>query len=84
MMTRTREISVQYYAVFREQRGLSAEIVQTQAATLADLYTELKRAHQFSLPLERVQVAVNDEFCEWHEALPDRATVVFIPPVAGG
>lgn len=83
-MNKTKQISIHYYALFREQRGLASERVSTEATTLAELYAELSARHSFSLPLNYVQVAVNDEFQEWHEPVRDASSVVFIPPVAGG
>jgi molybdopterin converting factor small subunit len=83
-MSSGKTITVQYYALFREQRGASSETLTTSAPTLRELYAELKKAYAFSLPEERVQVAVNDEFAEWDAAVPENSRVVFIPPVAGG
>jgi molybdopterin converting factor small subunit len=68
----------------REQRGLSAETVQTGAATAGDLYRELASAHGFTLGVERVRVAINNEFASWDRPLAAHDIVVFIPPVAGG
>jgi MoaD family protein len=79
-----KQIQIEYYAVFREQRGQSSESRQTEAATLRDLYAELKSQYGFSLSAERVQVAVADEFVEWDRPLQSGDKVVFIPPVAGG
>jgi molybdopterin converting factor small subunit len=83
-MNSTKTINVQYFALFREQRGKPSETVATSARDLRELYGELAKAHGFSLPVERVQVAVDDEFAEWDAAVPESGTVVFIPPVAGG
>lgn len=83
-MNSTRTINIQYFALFREQRGKSSETVATAANNLGELYAELAKMHGFSLPLEQVQVAVDDEFAEWDAAVPESGTVVFIPPVAGG
>jgi molybdopterin converting factor small subunit len=80
----TREISIGYYAVLREQRGLSSESYSTVAATARELYDELRRRHNFSLDPGRLAVAVNDEFKSWDYALQNGDRVVFIPPVAGG
>ena len=77
-------IHVQYFAILREQRGLSRETLSTTAATAVDLYTELQAKHGFSLPADRLRVAINDEFMAWSAPLGDGAAVVFIPPVAGG
>jgi molybdopterin converting factor small subunit len=78
------DVSIQYYAVLREQAGRSAERVETSAATPADLYAERREVHRFTLPVALLRVAVNDEFCEWTRPLRNGDRVVFIPPVAGG
>ena len=77
-------IHVQYYAVLREQAGMSDETLTSAAATPADLYRELQARHRFALAPALLRVAVNDEFCEWDRPLSAGDRVVFIPPVAGG
>ena len=77
-------VTVQYFAILREQRGLTEEKVSTAAATLAALYDELRVRHGFTLPADRVRAAVNDEFVASAALLRDGVRVVFIPPVAGG
>jgi molybdopterin converting factor small subunit len=77
-------IHVQYFALLREQRGLSREDVGTTAATPAELYAELKTRHGFTLVAEQLRVAVGGEFAPWTRPLESGADVVFIPPVAGG
>lgn len=79
-----RQISVQYYALLREQAGRSSESLVTTAATPRELYEQLKARYPFSLAPEMLRVAVNSEFGEWEQALEDGDSVVFIPPVAGG
>ncbi|MDE1894643.1 MAG: MoaD/ThiS family protein [Xanthomonadaceae bacterium] len=78
------EVNVQYYAQLREQAGVSAERVGTDAASLRALYRELSARHGFSLPLEALKVAVNARFSDWDRVPGAGDTVVFIPPVAGG
>jgi molybdopterin synthase sulfur carrier subunit len=80
----TRTVHIQYFAILREQRGLARETVTTTAATAAKLYEELSARHGFSLPWDRLRVAIDDEFSAWGAALRDGAAVAFIPPVAGG
>ncbi len=79
-----KSIDIEYYAILREQRGLSSETVQTTADTAKDLYVELTDQHQFSMTLDTLKVVVNEEFRKWDHALNEGDTVVFIPPVAGG
>ncbi|HTQ11619.1 MAG TPA: MoaD/ThiS family protein [Fimbriimonadaceae bacterium] len=78
------QVRVQYYAVFREQRGLGEETIETSVATAGDLYRELAARHGFALPPSLVRASVNLQFRSLDAALSPGDTVVFIPPVAGG
>jgi molybdopterin converting factor subunit 1 len=80
----TLPVRLEYFALLREQRGLAAETIDTAAPTARDLYRELAAAHGFTLGVERVRVAINNEFASWDRALAANDTVVFIPPVSGG
>ena len=77
-------VVVEYYALLREERGQSSEVITTQAQTPRELYEELQERFRFSLPSQRLGVAVNDEFQGWDSVLKADDKVVFIPPVAGG
>jgi len=79
-----KRIQIHYYALLREQRGLSEELLVTFARSARQLYRELSERYRFSLPAEQLRVAVNDEFQNWDDPLQDNDRVVFIPPVAGG
>ena len=80
----TRHITVQYYALLREQAGRREEALVTAARTPRELYTELAARYPFSLAPEVLRVAINAEFGEWSTPLAEGDAVVFIPPVAGG
>jgi molybdopterin converting factor subunit 1 len=80
----TRVISVQYFAILREQRGRSDERLTTDTKTVSALYDALRAQHGFTLPGDRIRAAVNGEFVESLYTLKDGDEVVFIPPVAGG
>lgn len=79
-----RAFRVQYFAVLREQAGRSEELLDSTAATAAELYEELKHRHRFRLERTQLKVAVNSEFSDWQRPLEAGDTIVFIPPVAGG
>jgi sulfur-carrier protein len=79
-----KKVRVRYFAILREQRGLGEEQVATEAGTAGELYEELRKIHRFTLPAERLRVAVNDAFEPWGSAVKDGDALVFIPPVAGG
>ncbi len=77
-------LNVQYFAILREQRGVSQEQLSTAARTPAALYEELRARYPFTLPGDRVRAAVNETFVDADSVLNDGDQVVFIPPVAGG
>jgi sulfur-carrier protein len=79
-----KRIKVQYYAVFREQRRLGEEVVETDAKTAGELYAELAARHDFKLPASLVRASVNLQFEPLDSVVAEGDTVVFIPPVAGG
>lgn len=77
-------VHINYFAIFKEQRGLSEEHCQTGASTVGQLYDELKGKYRFTLARNVLRAALNDEFCEWDQSLKTGDKVVFIAPVAGG
>ena len=78
------KLTIEYYAILKEQRGRGSESLETPARKPAELYDELKARHGLSLDRSTLNVAGNAEFAEWDQPLRDGDTVVFIPPVAGG
>ncbi len=77
-------VRIRYFALLREERGLSTETVVTKAATVEQLYNEIRISHDLSLPIERMSVAINDQFATWNEPVRENDVIVFVPPVAGG
>ncbi len=77
-------IRVQYFALFREERGCSMEQLDTEAGTPAELYAELKAAHGFRLEAEQIRVAVGSAYVDMSHPLQDGDTLTLIPPVSGG
>ena len=80
----TKRITVQYYALLREQAGRRDEALTTTAPTPRELYAELAGRYPFTLAAQVLRVAINSEFGDWSAPLKDGDAVVFIPPVAGG
>ena len=80
----SKSIHIQYFAVLREQRGLSQETYQTNAANAKELFEELKLKFHFKISLNLLKIAINNEFADWSAPLKSGDSIVFIPPVAGG
>jgi len=79
-----KNVTINYYAFLRDERGVASEEVETPAGTARELYMELKAHHNFSLTMDALKVSVNNEFSSWDTQLRDGDHVVFIPPVSGG
>ena len=80
----SKTLKIGYYALLREQRGLSEETIESEAETPEALYEGLKTEHGFSLDAGQLKVVINDAFKPWDTPLQPNDNVVFIPPVAGG
>jgi sulfur-carrier protein len=78
------QIDVLYFASLRDAAGCSGERVDTAAATVGALYSELRARHGFALAPERLRAAMDGAFVPWDAALHDGAEVAFLPPVSGG
>jgi len=77
-------ITLLYFASLRDAAGMERETWDTDAATLAELYTQTAARHGFSLPQSRLRVAVDGAFARWDSPLREGSSVAFIPPVSGG
>lgn len=77
-------VNALYFASLRDAAGMNEERVDTDAQTLGALYEQLQAKHLFSLPVQRLRVAVDGAFASWGDAPRDGAEVAFIPPVSGG
>ncbi|MFM6930456.1 MAG: MoaD/ThiS family protein [Bdellovibrio sp.] len=79
-----KSITIQYFAQLRDWSGKDSEMVSFAGKTYRELYHELSSRYSFKLPIEVVQIAINDEFGTFDQAVHDHDRIVFIPPVAGG
>jgi molybdopterin converting factor small subunit len=77
-------LTIEYYALLREQAGTQTQRISCDAINPAQLYAQLSGEHGFSLPADQLRAVVNEEFVNWEHELKDGDRVVFIPPVAGG
>lgn len=80
----TKNITVKYFAGFREHAGIDAEEVSCDVDTAGDVFRKLKHRHGSEEPQGHCKVAINDEMADWDSAVGDGDTVLLFPPVAGG
>jgi molybdopterin synthase sulfur carrier subunit len=81
-------MDVLYFAWVRERIGIPREKVETSAATVADLVTELRlREERYELAfsdLTALRVAVDQELADFDAPLKGVREVAFFPPMTGG
>lgn len=81
-------VEVVYFAWLRERIGVPRERVETGAATVADLVTELSaREPRYAAAfadLAAVRVALDQELSEFDAPLAGVREVAFFPPMTGG
>ena len=79
-----KEITIQYFAMFREKTQKDSELIKTQAETAQDCYLELEQRYGFNFKLGHIRVAINDDFSAMTQEIQSGDSIVFIPPVSGG
>ncbi|HWG10172.1 MAG TPA: molybdopterin converting factor subunit 1 [Rhodanobacteraceae bacterium] len=77
-------ITLRYFASLRDAAGCADERMASEAPTPRALYAQAVARHGFTLPLERLRVAVNGDFADADTPLRDGDEVAFLPPVSGG
>jgi sulfur-carrier protein len=77
-------VTVCYFGLLAERRGLAQERITTTVGTARDLYQHLAAEHPLQLATRDLRVAVNDVFVTWEHALVEGDTVAFLPPMSGG
>ena len=81
-------MDVLYFAWVRERIGIPKERVESDAATVMDLVTELRgREDRYAAAFEdltALRVAVDQELSDFDTPLAGVREVAFFPPMTGG
>ena len=80
------ELSVRFFALYRERAGCSVCSIAVQpGATVADLLVAVReRFPRLAPPDVRIVVAVNEDYAEYDVPLKAGDDICLIPPVSGG
>jgi molybdopterin synthase sulfur carrier subunit len=78
------KVRILYFASLRDAAARDSEDVATTGGDARALYEELRQRHGFTMPAERLRVAVNGEFAGWDRALAEGDEIAFLPPMSGG
>jgi len=79
-----KSLTVRYFAMFRENAGMSEETISVDAQTAADVFAATSDRHGSNEPLGHCKVAINDVMASWDSPVEDGDSVLLFPPVAGG
>lgn len=81
-------VDVLYFAWVRERIGLPKERVETEAATVMELVTELKaREERYAVAfadISALKVALDQDLADFDAPLDGVREVAFFPPMTGG
>jgi sulfur-carrier protein len=81
-------MDVVYFAWVRERIGLPREVVETQAATVMELVSELSaREERYAMAfsdISALRVALDQELSDFDAPLDGVREVAFFPPMTGG
>ena len=78
------QVTVRYFAVFREAAGVASETIETSSSTAASLFRDCMQRHSGLANEPAALVAINDEMAAWDAPISAGDEVLFFPPVAGG
>ena len=77
-------VTVRYFAAFREATGCETETLATSAASPAELFSDCAGRHAGLQNYSSSPVAINDEMAACAATLKDGDEILFVQPVAGG
>jgi len=77
-------LTVRYFAMFREHAGVAEETLTLDVITAADVFAATSERHGSTEPKGHCKVAINDVMADWDSPVSDGDTVLLFPPVAGG
>ncbi|WP_439136869.1 MoaD/ThiS family protein [Roseicyclus sp.] len=82
------KLEIRYFAWLRERVGTSAETVETEAVSIADLIVELRgRDEGYALAFSdpgAIRAAIDHELVGMDAPLAGAREVAFFPPMTGG
>lgn len=77
-------VTVRYFAAFREATGMESETLQSSATTAGELFSDCRARHGGLQDYHASMVAINDEISQWESTIKEGDEILFFPPVAGG
>jgi sulfur-carrier protein len=79
-----KKVTVRYFALIGERRGIQNDSYETEAATARALLHELQAGKAIPLTTNISKAAVNGKFVDWDAPIADGDLVTLMSPFSGG
>ncbi|HNW44540.1 MAG TPA: MoaD/ThiS family protein [Elusimicrobiales bacterium] len=79
-----KKVTVRYFALIGERRGIQTEAYETSADTARQLLHELQAGSVIPLTTNISKASINDKFVDWDALIKDGDLVTLISPFSGG
>lgn len=79
-----KKITVRYFAMIGEKRGIQNEPYETAAATARELLHELEASKAIPLTTNIAKASINNKFVDWDAPIADGDLVTLMSPFSGG
>ena len=79
-----KKITVRYFALIGERRGIQNDPYETEAATARELLHELQAGKAIPLTTNISKASINNKFVDWDAPISDGDLVTLLSPFSGG
>ncbi len=79
-----KKVTVRYFALIGERRGIQNDPYETEAATARELLRELEANKAIPLTTNISKASVNNKFVDWDAPVSDGDLVTLLSPFSGG
>ena len=79
-----KKVTVRYFALIGERRGIQTEPYETGAVTARQLLHELQAGNIIPLTTNISKASINDKFVDWDAPIKDGDLITLISPFSGG
>jgi molybdopterin synthase sulfur carrier subunit len=79
-----KKITVRYFALIGERRGIQNDPYETGAATARELLHELQENKAIPLTTHVSKASINNKFVDWDAPINDGDQVTLMSPFSGG
>jgi len=84
MKKKRKKITLRYFALIGERRGIQTEAYETGAETARQLLHELQEGKVIPLTTNISKASINNKFVDWDAPIKDGDLITMLSPFSGG